>query len=248
LYIHRTFLRNRAPQRDLELKLLEPSNAATGTGDYDGGGAIDQGIGSPSATISNSTLVSNTAVSPNQATSGIRLEDGMLTLHNSIVADNNGTDNFQKDGGTFTSLGYNLSNDWNELTPHAADLTADPLLGALGDHGGGTATAPLRAGSPAIDAGDPDDCPAADQRGYPRADPRCDIGAFELQYADSDTVVKSGLTTGTPASFGPTFISVTVTGGDVGTITVTKHLTAPGSIYNTGELTATWWLTAGGKP
>jgi hypothetical protein len=55
-------------------------------------------------------------------------------------------------------------------------------------------TAPLRANSPAIDAGDPTICPATDQRGESRSDLRCDIGAFERQFTDAggDTVVKAG--------------------------------------------------------
>jgi hypothetical protein len=157
-------------------------NAATGTGDYDGGGAIDQGIGSVSATISNSTLVSNTAASPNQTTSGIWLEAGALTLHNSIVADNNGTNNFQQDGGTFTSQGYNLSNAWNGMTTQSTDLIGDPLLGALADNGGETRTHALLPGSPAIDAGDPASYPDTDQRGITRPQVGgCDIGAVESQ-------------------------------------------------------------------
>jgi hypothetical protein len=41
---------------------------------------------------------------------------------------------------------------------------------------------------------------------------------------------------------------VTVTGGDAGTSTVTKHLITPGGLYDTGEISATWWLTASNSP
>jgi len=78
-------------------------NAATG----DGGGAIDQwaSSGDVSATIINSTIVNNTAF--NADTSGIWLESGALTLHNSIVAHNNGANNFvQEHGTTFVSHGH----------------------------------------------------------------------------------------------------------------------------------------------
>jgi predicted outer membrane repeat protein len=60
-------------------------------------------------------------------------------------------------------------------------ITADPRLGALGDHGGSTQTIPLLAGSSALDTGSQAVCPAADQRGVSRPQgARCDIGAYEL--------------------------------------------------------------------
>jgi uncharacterized repeat protein (TIGR01451 family)/CSLREA domain-containing protein len=62
----------------------------------------------------------------------------------------------------------------------------DPLLGPLQDNGGPTPTEALLPGSPAIDAGDPAGCTddaghslATDQRGAPRTDAHCDMGAYE---------------------------------------------------------------------
>ena len=57
---------------------------------------------------------------------------------------------------------------------------SDPLVGALGDHGGPTRSLPLLPGSPALNAGDSvaADVPDSDQRGYPRVG-AVDIGAFE---------------------------------------------------------------------
>ena len=55
-------------------------------------------------------------------------------------------------------------------------------LGALGSHGGPTQTIPLLSGSAAIDAGDDNVCPAADQRGVTRPQgAACDIGAYEYE-------------------------------------------------------------------
>jgi len=60
-------------------------------------------------------------------------------------------------------------------------ITADPLLGALGNYGGrATQTIPLLPGSSAIDAGNGAYCPATDQRGVARVG-ACDRGAFESQ-------------------------------------------------------------------
>ena len=153
-----------------------------------GGGAIDQ-EGSSSATILNSTIVSNTAV--NAARSGIWLESGTLTIQNSIVALNNGTNNVAISGGTFTSLGYNLTNS-GAGTPFTAtgDLAnTNPLLGPLQDNGGSTWTHALLPGSPAIDripfgVNGCGTTITTDQRGQPRPGTfthLCDIGAYEVQ-------------------------------------------------------------------
>jgi hypothetical protein len=54
---------------------------------------------------------------------------------------------------------------------------ADPMLGALGDHGGATPTRVPATGSPAIGHGA--SCPATDQRGMPRPSTGCTSGAVE---------------------------------------------------------------------
>lgn len=73
------------------------------------------------------------------------------------------------------------------------NLDLDPLLGPLADNGGFNFTHALYPGSPAIDAGDPANCPASDQRGLPRPidgdglnGPRCDMGAYEFEMATLD--------------------------------------------------------------
>lgn len=54
---------------------------------------------------------------------------------------------------------------------------ADPMLGALGDHGGPTPTRLPASGSPALGHGV--GCPATDQRGMPRPSTACTSGAVE---------------------------------------------------------------------
>jgi hypothetical protein len=62
-------------------------------------------------------------------------------------------------------------------------ITTDPKLAPLYNNGGATPTMALGGGSSAINAANLTDCPATDQRGYPRraANGFCDIGAYEAQ-------------------------------------------------------------------
>jgi len=66
------------------------------------------------------------------------------------------------------------------------NLSGDPKLGPLGNHGGTTETQALLAGSPALKAGNPatlngvgNHCEPTDQIGTPRPKGKCDIGAFQ---------------------------------------------------------------------
>jgi len=83
--------------------------------------------------------------------------------------------------GTLTDAGHNISSDASCNFTSAGSLNStNPNLGPFGNYGGPTATIPLLAGSPAIDAGDAAACPAVDQRGISRPyGAGCDIGAFE---------------------------------------------------------------------
>lgn len=71
--------------------------------------------------------------------------------------------------------------------PGFGNIKQDPLLGYLANNGGYTKTHALYSGSPAIDAGDPENCPETDQREYTRpldgdddGDAICDMGAYEF--------------------------------------------------------------------
>ena len=98
------------------------------------------------------------------------------------------------DGGTVTSLGYNLASDngGGVLTGPGDQINTDPMLGPLQDNGGPTFTHALLPGSPAINAGNPNFTPppSFDQRGpgYPRVvNGRIDIGSFEVQVPPTPT-------------------------------------------------------------
>ena len=143
------------------------------------GGAI---IAGTPMTVSNTTIVGNSAGLAGGAITG----DG-IALRNTIVAGNTAPAD-PNCTGPVLSLGHNLESGTDCGFVAAGDLAGvDPLLGPLQNNGGFTPTHALLAGSPAIDAGDPTDCPARDQRGFVRpADGDgtgaavCDIGAVEL--------------------------------------------------------------------
>ena len=119
--------------------------------------------------LKNSTVAYNSGGNLNNAL-------GALQISNSLVANAAaGADCM----GTITSSGYNLDSDGSCALNGEGDIaSANPLLLALQDNGGLTLTREPGAGSPAINAGSPSDCPVLDQRYYSRPD-RCDIGALE---------------------------------------------------------------------
>jgi len=139
----------------------------------DGGGTL---------TVTNSTISGNGA---NHGTGGID-NLGTTTIGDTVL---NGTGTIVNDGGTVTSLGYNLASDdgGGVLTGPGDQINTDPMLGPLQDNGGPTFTHALLPGSPAIDRGDPNFMPPPfyDQRGpgFDRVVGDCivDIGSFEVQ-------------------------------------------------------------------
>jgi CSLREA domain-containing protein len=138
-----------------------------------GGGLFNDGT----STMLNITMSGNNTALVN---------NGIVRTKNSIFSGSTGGDNCAG-GGTFTSLGHNLDDADSCGLYGAGDLVnSDPLLGALQNNQGLTFTHALLPGSPAIDAGDNNDCPLTDQRGAYRpadgdsnASKICDIGAFE---------------------------------------------------------------------
>jgi comEA protein len=140
-----------------------------------GGGFAD--TSNRTSILTNVTFYENTASTHG---GGIFNLNGYITIRNSIL------------WGNTDLSGLQMYDDWNatisdsviegECSPHTICtniITDDPLLGTLGDYGGFTQTIPIEEGSPAIDATS-SNCPLADQRGLPRSNPACDIGAFEL--------------------------------------------------------------------
>ena len=142
------------------------------------GGGIYEYFSLVDSTLTNVTFSNNSAT---YAGGGISHEDGNLTVNNSIFWGN--------------SPEQIISTWWREVTVTYSDIQygytgignidSDPFLAPLANNGGFTLTHALGENSPAIDAGDPNSCPAADQRGFFRpigdgdGNPRCDMGAYE---------------------------------------------------------------------
>jgi CSLREA domain-containing protein len=146
-------------------------------------GNTASGVGG-AITVANAAALQRVTIAGNTAPvgGGIHLENdaasslmiGVLFARNSSAC------------GGFTSRRVpwtaNLSDDAScGFESGQGTVVADARLGALTNNGGPTDTHALLAGSPAINAADPNTCPAGspDQRHAPAPD-ACDIGAFEF--------------------------------------------------------------------
>ncbi|HXA30458.1 MAG TPA: choice-of-anchor Q domain-containing protein [Candidatus Angelobacter sp.] len=214
-----------AVQAALTNDTLNGNSAANG-----GGVAIGEAVLGRLA-LESDTVDGNTATAG--LGGGLDLPDGAGTVHNSIVAVNTGIpqvtlatlgSNCALGTGTLTSLGYNIADDTtcallatgDQQPPHAVpalgplQANGGPVDGATGDTSP-TLTQALTLGSTALDAGDPNNYPATDERGVTRPQtapssllglgvpkvarvaariasaPRADIGAYEAQAAVATT-------------------------------------------------------------
>lgn len=166
------------------------------------------GIFAATTTLNHSTIANNTADSDLDgigAGGGVWKASGATTLSHSIIAENIGNLGNPSDIDTSAAATtsfiatYSLVEDTTGLAPaHVSALSSgpgnilnnDPLLGELAHNGGPTSTHALLAGSPAIDAGDPNivSPPEYDQRttGFNRlSGAQIDIGAYEVQASTS---------------------------------------------------------------
>jgi hypothetical protein len=113
---------------------------------------------------------------------GLWLENGALSVENSLIALNRSTNNQPddcEDINPVDSQGHNLLSLACNGFDTASDLVvADPRIGELRNNGGPTQTVALRAGSDAIGHAKRSSAPNRDQRGQER-DRRPDAGAFE---------------------------------------------------------------------
>ena len=148
-------------------------NNMTGTGVTNGsGGGIESTAANTTTRLHNTLLAWNANPGPPD-------EEQIKDCHTSGA----GTNIFE--------ARYSLIHDLTGCVLNVSEsmlLEVNPGTGEMGYHGGITMTVPLMPGSLAIDAGDPADCPATDQRGKWRpvdgnndGTATCDIGSYEVQ-------------------------------------------------------------------
>ncbi len=153
---------------------ISGNSANTGAGISDGGGAT--------LNINNSTITDNTAANAGGGTSF----KSAVNIKNSILAANTApTDaNFQADGGSIVTGGYNLCDGTLAAFSGTGDIQNGTLnIGALADNGGSTQTHKLLSGSDAIDKipSGGNGHAGTDQIGTSRPQgTHADIGAYEL--------------------------------------------------------------------
>jgi hypothetical protein len=136
-------------------------------------------------------------------------------------------------GGTFQSLGHNLSSDdGGGFLPGDGDLiNTDPLLGPLQNNGGPTQTIALQAGSPALNAGDPNELGNTDQRGVVRSG-GVNIGAYQASATAFVVTAPDTVQSGVPFDMTVTAVDPynQVAVGYTGTATFTTTDTDPGVV------------------
>jgi hypothetical protein len=152
-----------------------------------GGGLYDAGGAGQTVTLASVTLATNAAQT------GGNVWDGTthLVVSDTLIDDGTASTGPNCVTGSVTDNGHNLDSTTPTecLVPAGTHdlIGVNPGLGALGVHGGSTATMPLSVTSPARGAGgacvDPSNESqplTVDQRGLPRPVP-CDIGAFQTE-------------------------------------------------------------------
>ena len=182
-----------------------------------GNDAADNGGGlhsRSSAILTNVTFNANTADGPGTG-GNLFVDEASVSLVNNILAGSPADGNCFNSSGSLQSLGHNLESADTCGFGAAGDLAnVDPRLGPLQENGGPTPTHALLPGSPAIDTGDDDACPAADQRGVTRPQgTACDRGSYET-YQAGDTadlsIEKQRQGTGTVAPGGQIRYSLSI--------------------------------------
>jgi hypothetical protein len=176
----------------------EADGGAGGTGSSNGADGPGIGGGAYTSTrlltLSSCTLTANIAAT--QA-GGLAVHSGQLAPTNNILAGNSAPDSPDLNGN-FASQGFNLIGDPSGGTGYDdTDLLGlDPMLGPLQDNGGPTSTMALLPGSPALDAGAPDELGSPDQRDVLRTG-GVNIGSFQASATafrlDAPATVESGM-------------------------------------------------------
>ena len=199
---------------------MSNSTVSGNTTPGNGGGIYGIPVFTSAVSISYSTIANNSAANGG----GIHGPVAWGTIDNSIIADNT---------ADFDCVDITPANITNTLIEDGScgiaartngNLTGDPQLGALADNGATTQTHLPSGNSKAIDVGA--NCMlSTDQRGEPRADLACDIGAVEVTLHDAIIITREIVTA--TLTFGPTFAAIEIV-DDGGCLTgISAQLSTP---------------------
>jgi predicted outer membrane repeat protein len=150
---------------------------------FDGGGMYAY---YGNASLTNVTFSNNSAL---RNGGGIYNDNSSASYFRNILIANNVGGDCMNTGGSGSSVDNSLFEDVANACGavngvNGNILGLDPNLGPLADNGGSTLTISLLPGSPAINSGMNNGCPATDQRGMIRPlGGICDIGAYETVQA-----------------------------------------------------------------
>ena len=201
---------------------------------FHGGGVHFRFSGSPA--LRSTTVSGNTSDNDDNDTGtggGVKFDStAMITVRNSVLADNSDNNataapDCSRGAATFVTAFSHL-----EAAPGACafsgagDVTGtDPALEPLAANGGPTRTRAIGAGSPLVDAGDPNGCADRagralefDQRGtgFPRSlGARCDKGAFESESNGAPVCASDPLTVAEDAPLAVTLACTDPEGAEV---------------------------------
>jgi hypothetical protein len=144
------------------------------------------------------TLINVTVSLNNSGAAGGIWAEGTVHARNTVIAGNTAPAATDL-AGNLGSQGHNLiGNTQGGSGFDPTDLlNVDPMLGPLQDNGGPTLTHALLAGSPALNAGDPAQLGAADQRGVVRAG-GVNIGAYQASASTFVVTVSGTVASGMP--------------------------------------------------
>jgi hypothetical protein len=200
-------------------------------------------------TVTNSTLSGNNG---GPSFEQLYLGSGTLNLGNTIIANSLSPNDCFAAGGTFNDLGNNLIENTGAGACGLLNgvngniIGSDPLLGPLADNGGPTLTHMPRVDSPAVDAGNCDSGPAADQRGLPRPqNATCDIGAVEAQSGE-DEIQICDVVAGETYFFGASGVQLTI--DTVGTLSCINVAFVNGEHSNATDNIAAPYVTISPVP
>jgi len=162
-------------------------------------GNMAQTIGGGIYSSENTSTVLSSTLSDNLAQTwggAIYTYKGTLTIKNNILANSRFGSDCYNEGSSIVAVNNLIEN--NGPANYACGMpaiTSDPKLQPPANNGGLTQTMALLPDSPAVNAGSDPNCPSTDQRGAPRSDGHCDMGAYEfVEYTISGSVGTSEVT------------------------------------------------------